>query len=328
MSNQRFGLGPWQRTGVGLVAILTCHWLAVPAAAADRTVPLLDDTRFERGFAVLSASMRPQKEIGVIRPSEATQGTPAWRLAQWYSRFNLGDAKPESADGPAERFFDGAKAVTFFRPGAEADVRFSVNAVAEYDGKAPPPGNPWPHLLAERELLESPRLGELRRLDFAVAYRLVRCEMQKCDGFELAKHTAQFQIYFTVRNVRGAKGRGDFLWFGLPLYDARYRMPAAYVAPDIQTERILGTDKLIYLVSAETFTSQSTHDGQWIAIEQDLLPLIYQGLQTAWDRGYLQGSKDPADYAVNYVNIGWEVTGPLNVEFDLRGLKLDAVYGE
>ncbi|MCP4048657.1 MAG: hypothetical protein GY732_21985, partial [Gammaproteobacteria bacterium] len=35
----------------------------------------------------------------------------------------------------------------------EADISFALTGSTEYDGRAPQPGDPWPHLLAERKLL-------------------------------------------------------------------------------------------------------------------------------------------------------------------------------
>jgi hypothetical protein len=59
-----------------------------------------------------------------------------------------------------------------------------------------------------------------------------------------------------------------FYSFGVPLYDNRDRFPTALKAKDFG-----GTAKFIFTPDSRRFTPQSAHDGQWITIDQDLLPL-------------------------------------------------------
>ena len=49
-----------------------------------------------------------------------------------------------------------------------------------------------------------------------------------------------------------------------------------------------------------------------------------EGLEVAWERGYLKDSHDPSDYRLSGMNTGWEVTGPIDVEMQVRGLRLEA----
>lgn len=80
----------------------------------------------------------------------------------------------------------------------------------------------------------------------------------------------------------------------------------------------------IFTPSGETYTSQSAHDGAWITIDRDLLPLLREALETAWQRGFLTESKNLADYRISGMNIGWEVPGIFDVEMQLRKLSLKA----
>ncbi len=75
---------------------------------------------------------------------------------------------------------------------------------------------------------------------------------------------------------------------------------------------------------SSSFT-QSAHGGDWVAIEKDLLPLIREGLETAWRMAYLKGSQEMVDYRLTAMNTGWEVTGPLDVEMQIADLQLEAV---
>ena len=53
-----------------------------------------------------------------------------------------------------------------------------------------------------------------------------------------------------------------------------------------------------------------------------LLPLLAQGLRTAWQRGYLKDSQSLADYRIAGINLGWEVPGIFDVAMRVRNLSL------
>lgn len=311
----------------GLLVVLGLLLLSGEIAKGEEatTTALLTDTRFERGFTVWSPKAGKHVKEGVLRPSEDA-AEPVWGLAQWHSRFTLAGAEPERLPGGAVRFADGAKSVTFFPPGGEADLALGLNGVVEYEGKPSKPGDPWPHLLAERKLVANPRITDLEAMPFFVQYRLVKEEIVRPKGFVPARHTAQFVFYITVQNQnRQSKGFGDYYWFGVPMYDARYRIPKAHKAMDVGSDRKPATGKFIFNPGGEKYTTQSAHDRQWVTIDVDLLPLVREGLATAWQRGYLQDSRDEADYGLGGMNTGWEVTGTADVEVQLKNLRLEAV---
>lgn len=314
-----------------LAAVSICALLpAFHANAVETTtIPLLDDLRFERGFTVWSPVPGRKTEQGTIVPgTEARSAPPVWSLAQWHSRFTLAEAHREALPDGRVRFADGAKAVTFFPSGGEASISLAVNALTEYQGKASSKGDPWPHLLAERELLAHPAIHEIVSVPFLIRYRLVKAETHRPVGFDPRRHTAQFVFYLTVQNRdRKSPGYGDYFWFGVPLYDARYRIPKAHKAMDKGSDRKPATGKFIFNPGGDRYTSDSAHDGDWVTIDRDLAPLIREGLETAWELGFLQDSRNPADYRLMAMNTGWEVTGPLNVEVEIGTLRLDAEVG-
>ena len=308
-------------------AAIACVFSAVAQQPAHSTCPLLDDLRFEHGFRVWSPLPGKKTEQALIIPNESDPaGVPAWGLAQWHSRFTLAEAERELLPDGRIRFQDGAKMVTFFPPGHDIDIALAVNGLTEYQGKAPEKGAPWPHLLAERKLLIHPAVSEIISLPFLVRYRLTRAETHRPDGFAPRRHTAQFVFYLTVQNRnRQSPGFGDYYWFGVPLYDARYRIPKAHKAVDKGSDRKPATGKFIFNPGGARYTTESAHDGDWVTIDQDLAPLIREGLEAAWDKGFLQDSRNAADYRLMAMNSGWEVTGPFNVEMEIAELKLNAV---
>jgi hypothetical protein len=297
--------------------------------STGRAIELLDDTRFERGFLVWDPAPGKHVGRGTLRPTDGLE-RPAWGLAQWHSRFSLAGAEAEPLASGAVRFFDGAKAVTFrLAEHGGADLVLALDARTEYEGRAPAKGATWPHLLVERDLLARPALSELEAVPLRLSCRLLKSETSKPPGWDGRRHVAQFVFYLTVQNHnRRSPGYGDYLWFGLLLYDTRHRIPPGYAALDRGTAQKQGTGKFIYQPAGTRYTEKSLHDGDWTTIDTDLLPLIREGLDTAWQRGYLVDSRDPADYRLSGMNMGWEVTGPFDVAVAVKDQRLEALLEE
>ena len=108
------------------------------------------------------------------------------------------------------------------------------------------------------------------------------------------------------------------------MYDARSPLPSRFTAPDKGSALKLGTGKFIYMPAGEEYTTRPAKDGKWVTIDRDLLPLMRQALESAWTAGYLRDSHRPGDYELGGMNMGWEVTGPLDVAMQVRGLSLAA----
>lgn len=304
-------------------------FLAALAAAAIRgaePLPLIDDTRFERGLSVLKATAGVRIPAGDIAPFGATR-KPVWTAAQWYSHFNLAEAKRVRLPTGSSRFFDGAKEVTFGAASSrEADIILALNGRKEYGDRAPAAGEPWPHLLVEQNLTNRPKMVDVQSIPFGIEYRLLKSQAFHLPGWDDQRHTAQFLLYVTIQNGNHAsQGFGDYFWFGVPMYDARSPLPRRFTAPDNGSALKVGTGKYIFLPDGKQYTTRPAKDGAWVRIHRDLLPLMREGLETAWQAGYLQDSHRPEDYELSGMNMGWEVTGPLNVAMQVRGLTLTAV---
>jgi len=283
--------------------------------------PLLKDPDFKRGFKVYDP--KPGKHIarGVIQTNPML-GDPIWDLAQWSSRYSLADAIPRRLVTGAVRFADDAKAVTFGpAKGPERGLVFTLNASREYGERFRRRGEQWPHLLAEQRFAIHPAIVKLAELRFHIEYRLKTSKSYAPPtDRKVAGQAAQFLAYLTIQNLnRRSPGYGDFFWFGIPMYDSRYRSPKHHAALD------KGTGKFIYNPAGSVYTNQSAHDGDWITIDHDLLPLIRTALKTAWQLGYLPQSRDLTDICLGGLNIGWELPGTLDVEMQFRDLRVEAV---
>ena len=169
--------------------------------------------------------------------------------------------------------------------------------------------------------MNPPSLAELAHCAFHVEAKLIRSVLYHTNQYTPALHAAQFTVYITVANRnKKSRGYGQYLWFGIPVYDNRSR-----IAPAFQEKDFGGTAMFIYTLAADTFAKESTHDGQWVTFASDLLPLMRKGLETGWQRGFMPGSVEFADYRVTGVFLGWEAPGIFDVELQVRNLSLMAI---
>ncbi len=170
----------------------------------------------------------------------------------------------------------------------------------------------------EQEFAAPARLEELSAARFHLEARLSRSRNLHRTDYSPAAHAAQFQVFFTVQNRnRQSPGHGDLLWFGVPVYDSRHRHPPEYKSKDFG-----GTEKFIYTPDAKMFGTTSAHEGDWVVIDQDLLPLMREALSAAWAKGFLSASRQPNDYGIGGMNLGWELPGTFDVEMEIRNLNL------
>lgn len=295
--------------------------LLVVNSAESAEVELLCDPHFHRGFVLLEPQIGKRVVRAEVRGIDPT-GKPAWDLAQWSSRFPGLPSAAEVLPGGAVRYANPGKTVVIGPEGSsQADLSLAVQGSAEYGGKARRDGEPWVHLLVGQEISRPPSLGDLTACRLRVAARLKKSQLTKTEDYSPSRHAAQLQVFLTVANRKaGTPGFGQYLWFGVPIYDDRYRLPPAFHAQDRGD-----TKMFIYTCAAESFTRESLHDGRWVTLQKDLLPLFHQALECAWSRGFLPGSREPADYQITGAFVGWEVPGIFDVDLQLRDLSLMAV---
>ena len=307
-----------RRRAVATLTGAVLVWTGAAAASAD-AASLLADPSFCRGVRVYAPAPGRHVKTGVLRPPPAA-ALPVWGLAQWNSRSDLAGAEAETGPNRGVRFRNAAKRVTFFEGSDDGpDVSLRLNGRHEWGERLRDRNDPWPHLLLEQDLAGHPSISELGGLQFRVTYRLVAAEGTDRDGLSPRLHAAQFLAYLTVQDRnRTSEGFGDYLWFGIPMYDSRHPIPPAHAALD------RGTGKFIYNPGGKAYTDVSAHGGDWVTIDCDLLPLVRRAVHAARERGYLKASSAIEDLRLGAFNMGWEVTAPLDVEIALRGLALDA----
>ncbi len=300
------------------LAVVACGVaLSFSSLAADRE--LVRDPHFQTGFNLLEP--KPGKRVVYAEIASLTRGKPLWDVGQWSSRFPF---QPNECLPSNEGMVCSNRAkLVAVGPldSPSADLSLGVNAGAEYPRPRKDTSEPWVHLLVQQDLENPPSLGELRTCNFHLEARLKRSRLVTTNGYASSRHAAQFLVYLTVAN-RHPKARGyqECFWFGIPIYDNRERLVSPYEAQDFGDTKLF-----IFTPGSDTFASQSTHDGKWVAFEKDLLPLMRQGLEHARAKGFIRGSPDLADYRPLGIFIGWEVPGMFDVELQIRNLSLKAV---
>ena len=194
---------------------------------------LIRDPRFQRGFILLDPTPGKKLPYGELRPTGSRE-KPVWQMAQWSSKHPLAASATERLADGMLRWANSAKAVTLGRAGSGGeDLALGVNASVEYGDCARRQGEPWVHLLVEQRFEHPPSLADLAEARLRIETRLLRSRLVKTDDYAPGLHTAQFQIFFTLQNFHpGSPGRGRYLWFGVPIYDDRQRVPAAHKAQD------------------------------------------------------------------------------------------------
>ena len=296
-----------------LMGIFAFH--ATVANAADRE--LIQDNHFTNGFILWEPKPGQHIRYGELKGFEP-KTKPAWGLSQWSSKFPL-DPTTLTMRDKVLVCSNSAKGIAF---GAvttpRADFSMALNTGPEYGQHARKPGDPWVHLLVEQEFAPPAALSNLASATLHIETRLLRSHDLHHGDYSPDVHAAQFQLFFTVQNRnKQSSGHGDLLWFGVPIYDNRDRSPKEFKARDFG-----GTAKFIFTPDGKTFTQESAHDGKWIVIDKDLLPLMQEALETAWTRGFLTQSKQISDYYIGGMNMGWELPGTFDVEMQVQNLSL------
>lgn len=291
-------------------------------ALASPPVEIVRDTHFQGGFVLLDpkpGKAVPRGELGGIEAGKR----PVWKLAQWASKYPL-ENKPQLLPDHAVKYANEGKTVVLAPEANDAsDLCLAVNGQVEYGSHVRKFGENWVHLLVEQNIQDKRPLDQISKMPFHFEARLNRFKRYAMPSYSPDLHAAQFQIFFTIQNINKASPEyGNYLWFGIPIYDDRNRSPEAYTAQDAGKDD--ATNKFIYIPARKVFASQSMLERQWIVLDKDILPLLKDGLASAWQKGYLKGSTLLSDYAVSSINMGWEITGTFDVEMQVRNFSLQA----
>ena len=312
MGNLRVVRGPgplWSEVLVCFLSVLG----AITASNAEAGIELINDPAWLTGFRVIAPKPLGKKVFqGVLNGPLSGEREPQWQLAQWSSRFSLAGATPERREDGSIAYRDPAKTVRF----GKGELVLGIDSIIEWKGRSRKKGEPWPHLLVSQEFQDRcPPLSKIATLPFHIEACLVRDDREEPPGYSPRIHAAQCLLYLIIKNVNPAsKGRGDFLWLGVPIYDDRGPVKGHVIGGDV------AHNKVIFMPPREAYTHQETTLGEWTTFRADLLPLAKEALNAAWEIGKMNDSRNLADYRVAGMNLGWDMPGNHRVEIRFRNL--------
>lgn len=288
-----------------------------------QTKELIVDRRFKRGFS--------NNLNGLVLGCPTAD--PVWNVAEWNSKFSVFNQQPDTNTGMC-RYASNYKDFRFGGPvdAKDYDLYLGVNSDAEFLShfRSPSIVQNWPAIFVEQQLSPttikqiegpgSPFLSMLKALNFKIDAKLLYNQTiytqtiadstaNHPQHYNSQLHAAQFLVYFTLQNLNiNSTHYGQIMWLGLTVYDDRYR----FVPGSDNIMWDTGTNTFMYNIASSDFSSQSSHDGNWVFINIDLLPFAKKALKKVWDfdtdRKVL-GSTNLADYKIGGINIGWETTG-------------------
>lgn len=297
------------------------------AVAPSRTVELIADRTFERGFRLNETDASKQ----IVKWGDTR--APVWEINHHFSKSSFTNLNSFCYRQDGLTFQDDYSSLIVHPEDKSADFILGLNACKEYGGVYRQKGDPWPHIYLTQRISkpnghlrpDGPAISELEKIDFSISVRLLRDNKNFGPGYKRSTHAAQFLIFFTIQNLnRQSKGYGDYYWFGVALYDDRELVTMLHAMQDKGSPKKKGTDKLIYNVGVKPFTSEVVADGKWVAVRGDILPHIVAGLREAWKRGFLLDSQNLADYRIGGLVMGWEIPGLNDVAIAVKDLRATA----
>ncbi len=296
-----------------------------------QTYQFFKDPCFENGFIVHG----PRHEDGYIAayPGHgAEQSVPRWMFGQWgVYRHPLTAATPRTAlPGGGYRYTTDTMDLQVRPSGSPCRLRMEQRAGREYQGAVRKQGEDWPHFLLEQRNMHvgAPRLGQLDKLLYTADFKLeyCRCNMPD-DRLDPGLHTAQVSHYFTVAPADAVDvpppAGGQYFWFGLPYFDARWPLMPGQLHLDDGKADCSGM--MIVCPPQTEFCTVPAAEGRWQHYRTDLLPYIRRALEAAQSKG-LHTDWRWQDLVITSNNFGFELPGDYDAAMCIGQLSLEGVW--
>jgi len=298
-----------------------CYSCKNNSSTKGKTIEVITDTNYTNGIGLEGSNSANTEITRVLYPFGKSKNNFSWKLAQWGSRFDLKDAQQEPGNDGIT-YSNAGKSIAFKTIDGSTQITMKMFGSKEY--LTPRKfGEDWPHLLLE-ETFENPlAVSSIDTLNFNLDFRILFSELKmNPESYNPGIHTTQFTVYLTIQNKnKDSKGYGDFIWFGIPLYDYRYDIIEEYSAADIGKDD--ASNKFIFSTASTNLFEEVAKDGRWIQISKDIIGIIQNAFTTAKQRGFLKES-NYEDMYITSTNMGWETPGTFDCAIQYKNLKLTA----
>ncbi len=311
---------------LGMFMILTACETEKPTPE-NKVIELIQDNHFKNGFIISPADNEPQPDNRYPLDYELTYGTPdgqiAWLLGQAGNRFGLAD--DYALLGKEVEYSDGFYTIEdvskqlIINPDT-GEITFVLNASEEYL-KPREAKEAWPHLLIQQGLAQNISVSDVENITLSLSIKLNSLVNHMSEAeYDAGLHTAQFLMYIVVRS-NAAADAGEYMWFGIPFFDARYPLMQENGMIDAGTSG--NTGKFIYQMPQIDFMPNGLQVGMNNEISVDLIPYFARALMLAKDKGALLNTSVEDLYLTN-MNIGYEIPGTYDVSITIQNFSLKA----
>lgn len=292
-------------------------------------IEIIKDNNFQTGFSLGPVDTKTVQQGGGHAKTYVDtldfrndRSAPVWRLAQWYSKYNLAHARPlDGPDGGIYYVNEGNSRKIALYP--DNSLLLEVNASKEYDSPRVK-GQMWPHLLIAQEFKnDSPIVGEAKQIIFSIDLKIEKCENRMSpETFDASLHTAQSPFYFNISNLnKNSSDYNHMIRFGIPSFD--YRYPILSDEQKISAET--GHSNFIYNVPPLSIWGDvNFQDKNWHKCEVDLKPLILRALKAMRVKDVFKNTTLD-DLVITGMNFGWEIPGTFDATLRVKDISLKVI---
>lgn len=299
--------------------VFTCSVLK-----GQERIDIINDYQFLKKIGLQGASSSEPSVKAYLNPFSSNANDSFWLLAEWGSKNDLLHSKAhvDSKTGVIS-YSNQSKSISFKKDSDDMTIGLEVLGSVEIKNVRGASDN-FPGILLGQEFKQPHRLETLEKLQLSLDTRLVYVKNQmKPEDYKEALHTAQITLYFSLGNINfQSKGYGDYLWFGVPIYDYRFEKIETSWMQDTGIEG--ATQKFIFIPPAKEFYVGTMHDKEWKNIQKDILSQLKDAFTKAKEMGYLSNSHYE-DMGLTSTNFGWEMPGIFDGKYEFKNLRLEAV---
>ena len=251
--------------------------------------------------------------------------TPTWEFGQWASEEDIYSKGVKTVDNGVYTFEDTVKTLRLNTN--TGDAYMEIRGTQEYESGRQE-GESWPHILLQQTWYNSDlvRLADMQSLYMRMDYKVSLLGETKSHNTNTSQlHCAQAVWYITLQNRNGdsADDYGDYIWFGLPLYDNRY-VGQTWGGYSIDNEKDSATGAVIYQVPTENWAPNGVLPNQevTVSVNFDIASYAKSAFEYAKSNYGVFANTAWEDIYIGSMNIGIEIPGSYDIGISVSNLGL------